>query len=94
MKLTQNPVDLLVAGEGGAALVTGVEPIPRLNGDGVRVFLGSRWLNVHVHVVDPAQADTAVTAWVGTLGHLFATDVDPDTLCRCGSTPTTPATPN
>jgi hypothetical protein len=81
MKISSNPVDALLSPR--LSLVTGVEPLPRVDGAGVRVYVGPRWKGIHVHVDDADQAAAVERAWLGALGHLFATDIGPDTLCDC-----------
>jgi hypothetical protein len=80
VRISNNPVDAFL---GGAALVTGVHPIPRLNGDGIRIDLGDRSKGIHVHMKDPEQSDAVIAAWLGTLSHLYAVDVDEGALCDC-----------
>lgn len=89
MKISSSPIDAFM----GAAMVTGVEPIPRRADQGLRVYIGPRARGVHVHVDDPDQASDAEGVWCSTTGHLFATEIDPDTLCQCVDTEDDPQTP-
>jgi hypothetical protein len=79
VRISNSPIDAFL----DAPLVTGVEPIPRPDGTGIRVYVGPRRKGVHVHMPAGEQADQVIATWCGERGHLFASEIDRDQLCDC-----------
>lgn len=64
---------------GDTKLVVGLEE----EKDGLKVYVGARYLGIHSHLKDFEACTKMRRAWGGpSMGHLF-TDIPSDALCDC-----------